>query len=246
MLSTMQPVTNIQVPSNFSQMDISSKKNWVIEKLRPTGYKVERKGFGIINFAAKQLKSAFNYFGKGSVEEVAFEAIPYVLENGIEISSHTQHKGRDYGTVTIAAPVTINGKRGNMAVVVKRTTDNFYKVHRILTPDGSVFALSETTNEAESTPAGESPKTGSLATPKDSASAENIAQPGENVNTQNDTKHPAPDESVGTAPSDNPPKSTASKDLSEPHSDEVHLFSARICEYAQNNHIVLVKDYSVC
>lgn len=200
-LSTMQPVTNIQVPAYFSQMDISSKKNWVIEKLRPTGYKVERKGFGIINFAAKQLKSAFNYFGKGSVEEVAFEAIPYVLENGIEISSHTQHKGRDYGTVTIAAPVTINGKRGNMAVVVKRTTDNFYKVHRILTPDGSVFALSETTNEAESTPAGESPKTGSLATPKDSASADNIAQPGENVNTQNDTKHPAPDESVGAAPS---------------------------------------------
>lgn len=63
-------------------------------------------------------------------------------------------------------------------------------------PGSSVFASSETTNEAESTPTGESPKTGSLATPKDSASADNIEQPGENVNTQNNT-HPSPDESVG-------------------------------------------------
>lgn len=191
-LDAMQLVAEIQVPAGYAQLDIAGKKNWVAEKLRPTGYKVERKGFGVIDFAKKRLKSAFNYFDKNSVEEVAFEAIPYVLENGIEVANRSDHKDRNYGTVTIAAPITINGKRGNMAVVVKRTSGNYYKVHRILTPDGSVFHLPEMTNEAESTPAGESPKIGSLATPKDSASTVSIPEQEAVVN---------PDDSTGAAPS---------------------------------------------
>ena len=48
----------------------------------------------------------------------------------------------------------------------------------------------ETTNEAESTPAGESPKNGSLATPKDPASIDSISQPSTNVK---------PNEAVGAA-----------------------------------------------
>ena len=193
-LDTMPLVVEIQVPAEYAQMDIAGKKNWVVEKLRPTGYKVERKGFGIIDFAKKRLKSAFNYFDKNSVEETAFEALPYVLENGIEISGHNNHKDRNYETVTIAAPISINGKRGNMAVVVKQSDGNYYKVHRILTPDGSVFNLPEMTNEAESTPAGGVTENGSLATPKDSASTVSIPEQEAVVN---------PDDSTGAAPSPN-------------------------------------------
>ena len=69
-----------------------------------------------------------------------------------------------------------------MAVVVKKTTENFYKVHRILTPDGAVFELSATENEAELTPAGESPETGSLATPISSASNNSISETAAGVN----------------------------------------------------------------
>lgn len=57
-----------------------------------------------------------------------------------------------------------------MAVVVKKTTVNFYKVHRILTADGTNLRLFEQTNEAESTPGGGVTENGSLATPIDSAS----------------------------------------------------------------------------
>ena len=169
-LNKLEPVASIITPKGFSEMTKTERKNWVIKKLRPTNYEVDRKGFGIIKFAEKQLKSAFNYLKRGSVEEAAFEALPYVLENGTEIATHPKHKGREYGTVTIAAPVVINGTRGNMAVIVKQTTDNFYKVHRILTPDGAVFDLSEKTNEAGPSLAGESPETGSLATPINPAS----------------------------------------------------------------------------
>lgn len=182
-LNGMDPVASIETPKSFAQMDKTEKMNWVIEKLRPTNYQVDREGFGIIRFAKKQLKSAFNYFKKGSIEESTFEAIPYVLKNGTEIASHPDHKGRDYGTVTFAAPVEIDGKRGNMAVVVKMTPENLYKVHRILTPDGQVFNLSENINsEAVASTTGESPATGSLATSKTTASMDSISQPEGNVN----------------------------------------------------------------
>lgn len=187
-LAGMEPVAQINTPREFARMNIAEKMKWVIEKLRPTNYQVDRKGFGIINFSAKQIKQAFKYFPKGGAEEASFEAIPYVLKNGTEISSHENHKGREYSTVTFAAPVNINGKRGNMAVVVKQTKDNRYKIHRVFSPDGSMFELSETTIEAEPTPGGGVTENGSLATPISSASNNNIADDGGNVNGQNGTK----------------------------------------------------------
>lgn len=69
----------------------------------------------------------------------------------MEIYQHYQHKGRGYDTVTFAAPVTINGITGNMAVVVKKTKGNRYKTHRILMPDGSAF-LYQDIKRAEATP----------------------------------------------------------------------------------------------
>lgn len=180
-LNAMEPVADIRSPEEFKQMDLAQKKNWVVEKLRSTGYSVERKGFGVIQFAKKRLKAAFKYFDKGSVEEAAFEAIPYVLEKGIEISARDNHKTRGYATVTFAAPVTINGKRGNMAVVVKQIDGNAYKVHRILAPDGSVFELEDTKTGQDPPIRRESPETGSLATAKDPASqdaAVNKDEPG--------------------------------------------------------------------
>ena len=181
-LNKTDPVANIQTSNEYMAMKKAEKQNWVVEKLRSTNYKVNRKNFGIISFAQKHLKSAFNYFMKGSAEEVSFEALPQVLENGIEITNRSDHKNRGYGTVTIAAPVIINGKRGNMAVVVKRTNENYYKVHRVLTPNGEMFNLADVKKETEPTPAGESPQNGSLATPISSVSPSIVAETETNVN----------------------------------------------------------------
>ena len=56
-LNEMQPAADIQTPKSFSQLDIAGKINWVIEKLSPTGYQVERKGMGTIKFGSKQLQN---------------------------------------------------------------------------------------------------------------------------------------------------------------------------------------------
>ena len=162
-LAKMNPVANISVSASFFNMDKTAKQNWAIEKLRSTGYTVNRRGLGVIEFAKKRIKSAFNYFLKNSAEEAVFEALPAVLRDGIIIETRPEHKGRAYGTITIAAPVVVNGERGNMAVVVKQTTGNLYKVHRILSPGGSQFVLN--INETEPTSGGGVTNSGSLAAP---------------------------------------------------------------------------------
>lgn len=114
----------------------------------------------------------------------AYKALPRVLKRGIEITDRKNHKGRGYGTATIAAPVLINGKRANMAVVVMRTSENFYKVHRNLSPDGGRLQFSVKEN-AEPTPGGGVTENGSLATPISSAFDTSIAETGQNVNFKN-------------------------------------------------------------
>jgi len=153
-LNSMQAVAQVDIPDNYYQMSRAEKITWIAKKLQSTGYKVDRKGFGVIDFAVDRIKKAFRYFGRYSIEDAAFEAIPYILQYGEEISSHENHKGRDYGTVTFAAPVVINGRRGNMAVVVTRTNGNHYKVHRVLTPDGSEFVLDDAGEKTKQNPPG--------------------------------------------------------------------------------------------
>lgn len=71
------------------------------------------------------------------------------LYKGIEIGKHSEHKGRKYDTITFAGPVVINGQRGNMAVVVRRDNNNYYKAHRLLMPDGTQFILDNKKDIAE-------------------------------------------------------------------------------------------------
>lgn len=74
---------------------------------------------------------------------LAFAVVPQVLAKGIEIGNHPKHKGRDYDTVTFAAPLEINGQRGNLAVVVRKEGKNYYKAHRLVMPDGTHFGVAQ-------------------------------------------------------------------------------------------------------
>ncbi len=95
---------------------------------------VDRAGFGIIELDDRHVRRALNYINS-DIEYAAFFALKHVLKRGELIGQHTNHKGRGYDTITIAAPVKINGKRGIMGVVIMRTSGNRYKTHRILLQD---------------------------------------------------------------------------------------------------------------
>lgn len=143
-LNNMKAVATIR-DNGWKGMSTGAFRKKIVNDLKKTGYRVDNPSIGVIDFDEKLLNRILNYI-QTDAEAAAYQALPQVLKRGIEISGHGNHKGRDYETLTIAAPVELNGKRGNMAVVVMKTKGNRYKVHRILTPEGEAFALPEMTN----------------------------------------------------------------------------------------------------
>lgn len=110
--------------------------------LSKNGGVVTRKGFGDVQVGAR-LKQAKAYIKKPA-EIAALAAVPAVIKNGVEIGRHDNHKGRGYATYTFAANVKIGDTIGIVAVSVIKTTDNFYQVHRVLTPDGKEVKIKST------------------------------------------------------------------------------------------------------
>lgn len=176
-LNQMDPVASVS-DNGWRGMSTGDFKKKIVNDLKKTNYKVDRQGFGYIEFDEKLLNTSLDYI-RTDAEAAAYQAIPRVLKRGIEVGGHGNHKNRGYETITFAAPVELNGKRGNMAVVVKETKGHRYKVHRVLTPDGKPFELPEKAN-AEFTSAGgitEAAKASGVVTPAiNSASAYTVPQ----------------------------------------------------------------------
>ena len=152
-LNKMEVVATVPIkpyPAGMVKTDIAKNIAKFFERF---GFKIPVKGIGDVVIDEKRIKQSLHYTGN-LAELMAYKSLPYVLKNGIEIGTHDNHKGRNYKTITIAAPVSFinveSGKkiRGNVGVVIKKTTDNFYKVHRVLAPDGTVLDIekAEATN----------------------------------------------------------------------------------------------------
>ena len=179
-LNELQPVTAIE---KKSQKGISRKEqlNALLNAFQSMGIYdnrrqgVEKAGFGFIEMNKEQIDKGLKYVNTDA-EYAAFFAVPYVLRKGIKIGVHNNHKDRFYDTVTFAAPVTINGTRTNVAVVVKTTGKNTYKAHRVMLPDGKAFIL-ETQKDTEPTTGDITvPSGNSQRPPISSASETNITQ----------------------------------------------------------------------
>lgn len=145
-LDAMEPVSDV----NYVVTNKGKARKDASEVFKNAGYRVDRQGFGIIEIGEKQLTESSNYLN-APAEFAAWMSIPKVLKRGAVISGHSDHKQRGFPSITIAAPVVINGKRGNVAVVVQQKGKNKYHVHRILMPDGSKFVYENIQQNAEPT-----------------------------------------------------------------------------------------------
>ena len=164
---------------------VQKQRQWAVNRLKSTGYAVDVKKLGKVEFTPSQINTGINYLDEPG-EIAAFAALPQVLKRGDIINRHQNHKsekhaGRTRGSVTIAAPVVINGVRGNMAVALTETTKLHYHAHRIVMPDGKTFVFNEK-NDAAPKPVGELPaKQDLIAEPISSTSANSIADIEETV-----------------------------------------------------------------
>ncbi|MGN0681332.1 MAG: hypothetical protein ACI4LY_04925 [Candidatus Fimisoma sp.] len=141
-ISKMQPVANITY-EDISHLNRAQKAEFIIEEYNKK-FKggIERQNFGFIELDKKLITGSLKYLYTDG-EFAAFKALPQVLKRGKIISGHVEHKGRAVDTVTIAAPVVINGSIGYVGAVVKVGGKNKYHVHRILMPDGSEFCFKD-------------------------------------------------------------------------------------------------------
>lgn len=152
-LSKMPVVSRKNVTADIERMSTKQRLEWAVAELRASGYRVERPNGNTIEFSPKDINSGLRYLSSAG-EIAAYSALPAVLKRGKEIYREANHKGRGYGTITFAAPVEINGVRGNMAVVVRQTKGQRYDVRRILMPDGSAFVFQEKANAVSTTVGG--------------------------------------------------------------------------------------------
>ena len=179
-LNKMSPVAEKTVPKTLDRAADAFK--WVEEMYASIAYTVHRDNFGDIRVSRKDISKGLRY-AKTAEERAAIALVPEVLKYGREIGAHENHKGRSKSTITFAAPVVMNGVRGNMAVLVNRNNDN-YNTHRIVMPDGSVFKFSgekiDTTPERSQGVA----QTRSLAETADAVSDNSIPTSPQSVNKQ--------------------------------------------------------------
>ncbi len=172
----------------FVRNDISAQKgnrgdnlNWILKELGTKDIRVQREGVGEIILDSKRISNSLRYL-KSDGELAAYAALPDVLKNGTIIDATDNHKGRNYSTLTIGAPVVINEVRGNVAAVVKQDSGkNVYKVHRILLPDGSSFTYEKIKGGAER--AEVNTQNALTRTPADTAFNNSILENGEKYNS---------------------------------------------------------------
>lgn len=145
-LNNMKPVANIDSKGRDNRNDSKIKED-VLTEYKKIGNGVERQNFGFIELSKKEVSIALSYL-KSDAEIATFAAVPKVLKRGIEIDHHKSHKDRGYDSWTFAAPVTINGKKGFVGVVVRKTGQYRYKTHRIVAVDGTEFVLTKENAEA--------------------------------------------------------------------------------------------------
>ena len=172
-LNEMKVATSIQAPENLrGRQDTMA---WVQKVLPNYHGSVDTKLLGKVTFEKEEIAAGLRY-AKTPEERAAIATVPMVLKRGIEVGEHSNHKGRKKHTVTIAAPVEINGVRGNVGVVVSMSNGKYY-AHRILLPNGEMFQFGGgEKNEAARGPQRGVTVSGSLANATSAASRGSIAQ----------------------------------------------------------------------
>ena len=148
-ISTMDTVASIE----FADMNKKELREKAVGEFKKFGYVVDRQNFGRITIGPDEIRDGTNYINTPG-EKAALLCVPKVLKRGIVISKHQQHKNRLHDTITIAAPVEINGEIVCVAVTVKRTSKNKYHAHRVLTFSGEKFVLKEIKNNTKPTTPG--------------------------------------------------------------------------------------------
>lgn len=118
----------------------------VADFFRRIGNRITRGGFGDVILDSRSVKDDIAH-GIGRAKAVTFAAVPDVIQNGRQIDSVPNWKGRGRDSYVFAAPVDIGGQRSYVAAVVLRGEDNRFYLHEVVDADGNVIYMKESAPE---------------------------------------------------------------------------------------------------
>lgn len=125
----------------------------VMEEFEKFGGEVEREGFGAIKFSKKRIKNDIMH-GIGRMKAMTFAAVPSVIQNGVEIGSEANWKGRGYDTYVFAAPAKF-GETNLLigAVVTRDNRENKFYLHEVVDSEGNAIKIDRETGEIKTSSA---------------------------------------------------------------------------------------------
>ena len=114
--------------------------------------KVERKGLGEVILDKRSVKDS-TIHGFGKAKTAAFAAVPNIITEGRVIDEQRNWKGRNYDSVTIAAPIRIGGSNYVGIVIVLKghgTNSNRFYLHEVVLQENLQDESFKTDNKADS------------------------------------------------------------------------------------------------
>ncbi|MDY4626198.1 MAG: LPD23 domain-containing protein [Prevotella sp.] len=114
------------------------------------GGSVERPGFGDVILDKRSVKDDVSH-GMNRQKAASFMAVPYIIRDGVVIDEQENWKGRNYDSVTIAAPITIGKERCiGIAIVKRQPGSNRFYLHTVMLQKSLQVGMLRTGTEAAS------------------------------------------------------------------------------------------------
>ena len=116
--------------NEFERVDGKTLTEQVAEYFESIGGKAMSPIYGEVILDEKGAEDSLSH-GIGRNKAIAYAAVKDVIENGVLIDYDKNHKGRNYDSALIAAPITIGGERYICEVVITRKQDNRFYLHEV-------------------------------------------------------------------------------------------------------------------
>ena len=114
------------------------------------GGSMKRPSFGDVILDKRSVKDDVSH-GMNRQKVASFMAVPYIIRDGVVIDEQENWKGRNYDSVTIAAPITIGKERCiGIAIVKRQPGSNRFYLHTVMLQKSLQVGMLRTGTEAAS------------------------------------------------------------------------------------------------
>ena len=124
-------VVSLLTGNEFAKVEGKTLQEQVVDFYNTFGNVAVSSIYGDVLLDKKGIDDSFAH-GIGRNKAIAYAAVKEVIEHGIVVDYHANHKGRGYNTAIVAAPIQIGNERYICQVAIRRNKDgNQFYLHEV-------------------------------------------------------------------------------------------------------------------